>query len=268
LGLPVVFNYRSGEAPDHLARSAVARRTLARADVNVVPSRFLAEVLGRYGIAATVVPNVVDLARYRFRERDPLAPRLLSTRNLSYPYNVACTLRAFQLVQRRRPDASLTLVGSGADETRLRALASDLGLRQVRFAGAVSPDAMPEFYAAHDLYVQSPDIDNMPASVIEAFASGLPVVSTEAGGVPYLLTHGDHGLLAPVGDHEALAAHVLRLLEQPALARRLAANAFAACRAFTWPAVRDQWLRTYRSVSAPVLNQHSQPITTAVRARR
>jgi glycosyltransferase involved in cell wall biosynthesis len=248
LGKPVVLNYRSGEAPDHLRRSAIARAALARADRNVVPSRFLVEVFRDFGIDASVIPNIVDMQRFRYRERTPLAPRLVSTRNFDALYNVAATVRAFRLVQDRRPDAALTLVGGGPQEARLRELVSDLRVKNVTFAGRVRPDDIARYYAAHDIYIQSPDIDNMPTSVLEAFASGLPVVSTEAGGVPAILTHGRHGLLAPLADYEMLAAHVLALLERPEYARRLARAAFESCQVCTWSRVRDEWLRTYRSV--------------------
>jgi glycosyltransferase involved in cell wall biosynthesis len=120
---------------------------------------------------------------------------------------------------------------------------------------------MAEYYAAHDIYVQSPDIDNMPISVLEAYASGLPVVSTGAGGVPAMLTHGEHGLLAPLDDHAALAAHVLLLLEQPGLACEFAARARAKCNDFQWDRVRDQWLSHYRQV------WHSFDRHTAARLR-
>jgi glycosyltransferase involved in cell wall biosynthesis len=247
LGKPVVLNYRSGEAPDHLRRSAVARATMKRVTANVVPSRFLVDVFGAFGIEASVVPNIVDVQRFRFRERNPLKPRLLSTRNFEALYNISATIRAFKIVQDHWPDASLTLVGGGRQEAELRALAAQLALRNVRFVGRVTPDAIADYYADHDIYLQSPDIDNMPTSVLEAFASGMPVVSTEAGGVPAILTGGVHGLLAPLGDHNALAAHVLRLLADPDYARALARAARDTCDACTWPKVRELWLHTYRN---------------------
>ena len=247
LGRPVVLNYHSGEAADHLRRSAVARAALSRVELNVVPSPFLAEVFARFGLPATVVPNIIDLDRFAFRERHPLRPRFLSTRNLGYPYNVACTLRAFQLIQDRRGDASLTVVGSGPDEAALRQLAVELGLNHVRFLGRIAPDAIADVYADHDIYLQTPDIDNMPLSVIEAFASGLPVVSTEAGGMSAILRHGHHGLLAPIQDHEAVAREALSLLGNPDVARQFAREAWSTCSSYTWAVARKQWLGAYRS---------------------
>lgn len=248
LDRPVVLNYHSGEAPDHLARSAVARWAVGLADRVAVPSPFLARVFGTFGFEAAVVPNVIDTARFEYRPRVPLRPRLLSTRNLEPLYNVACTLRAFARVQAAHPDAALTVVGSGSASADLQSLAASLGLRNVTFAGRVAPEAIASFYASHDIYIQSPNIDNMPLSVLEAFASGLPVVSTRAGGVPALLRDGQDGLLAPLDDHESLATHVSSLLARPDWARSLAENAHASIAGYTWSRVRDQWLALYRGV--------------------
>lgn len=257
---PILMNYRSGEAPDHLQRSRVARVTL-RSVHNVVPSRFLQEVFSSHAIDARVIPNIIDRERFAFRLRDPLRPRLLSTRNFEPLYNVGCTLRAFARVQARWPDATMTLVGSGSGREALERLAAELKLRNVRFAGAVAPAEIHRYYADADIYLQSPDIDNMPSSVLEAYASGLPVVSTDVGGIPAILTHGVHGLVAPANDDETLAGHALRLLDEPALARRIALAARDATSDLVWARVRTQWIDAYRNLLAgPV------PVGSALRS--
>ena len=168
LGKPVLMNYRSGEAPDHLKRSAIARRTLRSVDGNAVPSRFLHDVFSRFGIHSEIIPNIVDVERFRFRRRDQLKPRVLSTRNFETLYNLPCTLRAFHLVQQRFRDATLTLVGGGPQDSAIRGLVEQLGLRNVTFAGRVPPDDIWRHYAEADIYLQTPNIDNMPTSVLEA----------------------------------------------------------------------------------------------------
>lgn len=248
LGRPVVLNYHSGEAADHLARSPLARRWAARANRTVVPSPFLAEVFSRFGVHASVTPNLIDVDRFAFRERRPIRPRLLSTRNLNAPYNVACTVRAFRFIQKAWPEATLTIVGTGPHRPALEQLVSELALRHVQFLGRIEPDRMQDVYADHDVYVQSPDIDNMPLSVLEAFASGLPVVSTDVGGVPAILHHQTHGLLVPPDDDAALAEAIAYLLNDPDTARDMARAARQSVERYTWPSVRDSWLRVYHSV--------------------
>jgi glycosyltransferase involved in cell wall biosynthesis len=250
LGRPVILNYHSGEAPDHLRRSALARRVMRRwVDLNVVPSTFLRDVLASFGIPAQVVTNTVDLRRFAYRARDPLRPRMLSTRNFEPIYNVPAVLRAFARIQALRPDATLTLVGAGSQDAALRALAAELNLRHVTFAGRVPPSEIHRYYADADIYVQTPAIDNMPLSILEAFASGLPVVSTNVGGVPAMLTDGVHGRLAPPDDDQAVAAHVMALLDSPASARQLAAAARETCALYEWPVARKGWLAAYRAVA-------------------
>lgn len=251
LGKPVVMNYRSGEAPDHLRRSAIARRTLRWVERNAVPSRFLQDVFAEFGISAEVIPNIVDVDRFRFRTRTPLRPNLLSTRNFEPLYNVACTLHAFRLVQDRYPDATLTLVGAGSEAHRLRELARELRLEHVRFVGRVASEEIWRHYSDADIYLQTPDIDNMPSSVLEAFASGCAVVSTNAGGVPAILTDQTHGLLVERGDHHAAAERVLRLLANPVLADRLTTAARESCAGYQWNVVRSRWLALYESMTRP-----------------
>ena len=262
-GKPVVMNYRSGEAPDHLRRSAIARGTLRWVERNAVPSPFLQGVFREHGIQSEVIPNIVDVDRFSFRTRQPLAPNVLSTRNFEELYNVACTLRAFRLVQDRYPEATLTLVGSGSEEPRLRQLTGELGLRNVHFAGRVAPGEIWRYYADADIYLQTPNIDNMPSSVLEAFASGCAVVSTNAGGVPAICTDDRHGLLVECGDHAAAAERIFRLLENPSLADRLTAEARESCGQYRWQTVRDKWVALYEGMVAGRATM-GQPTTSTV----
>jgi len=257
LGRPVLLNYHSGEAADHLGRSRIARLLLGRVAANVVPSRFLVDVFRGFRLPAEAIANVVDRERFAYRDRERIAPRILSTRNLEPNYNVACTLRAFARIQARHPGATLTVVGAGSQAGALQQLAHELELRGVSFAGRVAPADMARYYAAADVYVQTPAVDNMPLSVLEAFASGLPVVSTDTGGVSAILTPEVHGLLAPPGDDAAVAACVLRLLDRPDLARRLAAAAYRTTDAFTWDVVRERWLSAYARIARPAPVPHA-----------
>src|SRR5215207_5017779 len=231
-GKRVVLNYRSGEADDHLRRSPrVAVPAMRRlADAIAVPSGYLVDVFARFGLRARSIFNFVDIDRIPYRERpSPPRPHFLSNRNFEPMYNVAAVLRAFARVQAEVPEARLTVAGYGSQDAALRALARELALRDVEFTGRVSPEAMPALYDAADVYLNAPDIDNMPNSVIEAYAAGLPVVTTDAGGIPYIVHDGETGLMVPSGDDAALAAAALRLLREPDLARRLAARARDEC---------------------------------------
>ena len=134
-----------------------------------------------------------------------------------------------------------------------------LGDDHQTFAGRVRPDDIWRYYADADIYLQTPDIDNMPSSVLEAFASGCAVVSTDAGGVPAILTHETHGLLVGCNDHEAAAREMIRLLEDPGLAERLTTGARESCERYRWQKVRSQWLTLYNSVARTA----ALPATTA-----
>ena len=249
-GRRVVLNYRSGEAQDHLTRwrrSAVPAMRLA--DAIVVPSDYLVDVMAPFGLVARSIPNFVEIEDIVFRQRDTLAPVFLSNRNLQPLYNVSCTLRAFARIQAEVPNARLIVAGFGPEMDRLTGLARELGLRDVEFRGKVPPESMPAHYDEADIYLNSPNIDNMPNSVIEAFAAGLPVVTTSAGGIPYIVTHERTGLMVNPDDDAALASQALRLLREPGLAARLTRTAREECLTrYVWPAVEPRWTRLYREL--------------------
>jgi glycosyltransferase involved in cell wall biosynthesis len=250
LGKKVILNYRDGRAEDHLNKSKLAARIMRQVDVIVAPSNFLVDVFANFGLPARSIPNIVDLRRFRFRERTRPRPVFLHNRGLEPLYNPQCTIQAFALIQQRLPGASLTIAHDGPLRKQLEALVADLGLQNVRFIGRVSQEQTPEIYDEADIYVMSPNIDNMPASVLECYAAGLPVISTRVGGVPYILDHERTGLLVERGDHQAIANAAFRLIEEDGLAVRLARNGREECRKYTPEAVANGWLDLYAELTA------------------
>lgn len=248
-GVPVVVNYRGGEAGHFLARSAaVVRWTMRRAQVLAVPSGFLQQIFASHRMPATIVPNVVDLARFKPADLLPDGPpHLVVARNLERLYDNATALRAFAQLRARHLDARITIAGTGPEEASLRRLAADLGVADaVSFAGRLDRDAMAALYRRASVVINPSLADNMPNSVLEAMASGVPVVSTNVGGVPFLLRHEDTALLVAPGDDRIMAAALLRVSEDRALALGLRSRALAEVRRYTWEQVAPLLLAAYR----------------------
>jgi glycosyltransferase involved in cell wall biosynthesis len=245
----VILNYRSGEADDHLARWRTAVPLMRLAHLIVVPSDYLVGVFARHGLAANVVPNFVEIEKLPYRQRDSLQPLFLSNRGFEAHYNVSCVLRAFGRIQARMPQARLVVAGDGPLRARLQREARDLRLRNISFCGAVPPERMATLYDEADVYLNAPDIDNMPNSILEAAACGLPIVSSNAGGIPFIVRDEVTALLSPPGNDSALAAGAIRLFAEPGLASRLTAAARAeVLERYVWPAVEAGWMDSYNFV--------------------
>jgi glycosyltransferase involved in cell wall biosynthesis len=263
-GVPAVVNYRGGEAADFLRRSAgTVRATLARAAALAVPSGFLQGVFAAHGIDSRVLPNVVDLSRFRpagdRAKRDPAAPHLVVARNLEPIYDVGTALRAFAAVCAALPNARLSVAGSGPELGALCALARDLRLGEmVAFTGRLDRDQMAALYRDADVVLNPSRVDNLPNSVLEALASGVPVVSTDVGGVPFVVAHGKTALLVPAGDDRAMAEAALAVLRDARLRADLVAAGLAEVQRYSWVRVRDVLAALYaeclsgRSAAAPV----------------
>lgn len=247
-GKKTLIHYHSGEARDHLEKSWVARAVLKRTDRIVTPSGYLVDVFREFGLKAEAIANVVDFAQFRYRERNPLRPRLVCTRGFHSYYCVDVVVQAFARVQKEFPDAVLDLVGGGALEAEIRDLVSTLQLKNVNFCGVASRDEIHGYYDRADIFINASRLDNMPVSILEAFASGTPVISTAPEGMLYLVEPEQTGLLSEPGNAEALAQNVIRVLRDPVLARRLSENGRSAVARYDWKLVSAQWLNTYRSL--------------------
>jgi len=270
-GSRTLINYHSGEAEDHLSRSKLAVRVLRAADRIVVPSQYLVEVFRQFNLSAEEVPNAVDLRQFAFRPRRPLKPRLVCTRGFHPYYNVGVAVRAFALVKEQYPGAQLCLLGGGREENQVRGVVKELKLNDVEFAGAVPHDIIHRFYEQNDIFINASWLDNAPVSILEAFASGTPVVTTTPKGIRYMVEHERTGLLCEPGDWKALGKHVLRLLKEQEFALFLAQNAYENLTRYTWSAVRKRWLDEYASTLSMrtgigSLQPSSVPVSSVVEA--
>lgn len=254
-GVAVVVNYRGGEATAFLQRSGrMVRFTMRRARTLVVPSSFLQRVFSRFGMQADIVPNIIDLSR--FHPRDPVrvgAPHLLVARNLELLYDNETAIRAFQVVRAVFPQARLTIAGSGPEEWRLRQLVLEEGLGDVvRFTGRLERDAMAALYRSADLLLNPSLADNMPNSVLEAWSSGVPVVSTDVGGIPYLAQDGVTASLVPPADPRAMAQACVLLLSDEATWRQRAQAGLQEAQRYTWSCVQPVLVDVYcRAMQQP-----------------
>jgi len=254
--ISVVVNYRGGYAESFFERSFFwVGPTMRRADRLIVPSGFLQKVFARFGLNAEVVPNVVDLNRFVPRAEPANSsrkkPHIIVTRNLESIYGIDTALHAFVILRMTWPDAHMTVAGSGPEGDKLAELARELGLAaNITFAGRLDNDCIGKLYEQADLFLNPSLVDNMPNSILEALASAVPVVSTDVGGVPFVVEHEKTALLVPPRNPAAMAAALLDLLGDPAKAARLASAGRELVQQYTWQNVRPRLFRIYFQIAS------------------
>ena len=252
---PVIINYRGGEADTFFDKDFFwVRPSLYRTNAIIVPSGFLEAVFQKRGFSSSIVPNIIDLSRFSeethtkdLSKKNSL--NILVARNLELIYDNATALRAFSTVIKHFPFAQLTITGSGPEQQTLKNLAAELGLQNsVIFTGRVDNNDMAALYQKADIMINPSLADNMPISVLEALASGVPVVSTNVGGVPFLVKHDNTALLVPAQDPAAMANAILLLLNNPEKAQQIRMAGLRAVKNYSWPEVRNRLFSVYENV--------------------
>jgi glycosyltransferase involved in cell wall biosynthesis len=245
IGKPVVLTLRGGNLPEFASKypSRVAR-LLSSSAVVTAPSHYLAEAMLAVRSDVRVIPNALDLETYSYAEREHPQPNLIWLRTFHHTYDPVLAVQVLARVASYRDDARLTMIGPDKDGslTAVRAEAERLRvLDRIRFTGGLAKSDVPRWLASGDIFLNTTTIDNAPVSVLEAMATGLLVVSTAVGGIPYLVEHENQAMLVPPRDAEKMAEAVKRLLTEPELAGRLSRNARATAERFGWDVVLPQW---------------------------
>jgi glycosyltransferase involved in cell wall biosynthesis len=246
-GKRVVLNYRGGDASQFFRWYGWLVKPIFRlAGVVTTPSRFLAESIGeRFGVTVSVVPNILDSSNFRYRLRTTIQPKILITRHLEKLYGVEVAIQAFRSVQSHYPDASLWIAGTGSQEEYLRKLVAGWKLRNVSFLGHVEHPELGAVCDKCDILLNASFIDNFPGSLLEASGTGLVVISTAAGGIPFMFQHEKTALLVEPGDWNGLAQAVESVLQSPSLGMSLTREAATLARRWHWTEVRAALYTAY-----------------------
>ncbi len=224
-GVSVVLHYHGGNAESFFSRSwLLVKPSLKRARVVIIPSGFLQEVFKKRNIKVKLIPNIVDIERFQPNHEKTCSrhPNIVTVRNLEKIYDIGNVIRAFQVVLSKYPRAKLTIAGSGPEEEDLRELSDRLGISESTFfCGKLNYNQIIDLYREADLMVNTSLVDNAPISILEAFASRVPVVTTDVGGIPFMVRHRVNGMLVKPKEPKATAQSILEVLENDRLKNRL-----------------------------------------------
>jgi L-malate glycosyltransferase len=250
---PLIFALHGGNLPDFARRHPVwSRRVLSRADILVAPSEYLAAAMGQLGFETRVIPNILPMESYTYRERRSAAPRLLWMRTFHDIYQPDMAIDVLRLLSSSHPAARLTMAGQDKgmlQDVRRLAHVHCLGER-VRFPGFLDTLGKQREFENHDIFINTSRVDNMPVSLAEAAAAGLPVVTTAVGGIPYVFRHEHSALFVNNGDAAAMAQAVERLVELPDLMVRLSRNGRMVAESCAWSQVKPGWERLFDQMLA------------------
>lgn len=242
----VVVTYHGGEADEFFSKyPRWIRFWLKKADERTVLSGFLKAIFDKYSLPSQVIPNIVNVQDYQFVAKKELRPRFISVRHLKELYNIPCTLRAFGRVQKQIPESELILLGDGEQRGTLEMMAKEMGLYHVTFVGQVPNEKMWDYLSSNDIILSSPRADNMPVSLMEAFSAGLLVISSNVGGVPYLVEDGKTGLLFDSDDDQAMASQMMWALSHQKESLQMIANARKKIEMYSWDNIKEKIIGLY-----------------------
>lgn len=242
--IPYIPILHGGNLPERIRRSvSSARKLFQNAYVNVAPSHYLMEAFQKEGYTnIRHIPNTIDLFKYPFKHREKCTPTLLWVRSFATIYNPMMALQVLKELQKTYADATLTMVGPKKDESfdRCSAFAKAHNL-PVKFTGKLSKEEWISLAASHDIFINTTNFDNTPVSVIEAMALGLPVISTNVGGIPFLIDHYKNGILSEPENIASFTKNITQLIENKEIANEISLQARAHSKSFDWELVKISW---------------------------
>ncbi|GHA50301.1 hypothetical protein GCM10007103_33790 [Salinimicrobium marinum] len=250
LNLPYIPILHGGNLPGRLETSKRKSKDLfAKAQVNIAPSHFLYNIFKAEGFEnLKIIPNSIVLNDYPFKKREIFKPKLLWVRRFQERYNPMLSVQVFEKLLRKYPEAEFCMVGPEKDGSlaKCKNYAEEKNL-PIHFTGKLKKKDWAALSVDYDFFLNSTDIDNTPISVIEAMALGLPVISTNVNGMPYLIENGKDGILVPPKDEDKMLNALVDLIENQDKSQTISLAAYEKVKDFDWEVVKGQWEKVLSS---------------------
>lgn len=245
LKIPYIPILHGSGLPDVLKQSPLlSRQIFGNSVVNVSPSHFLASSFQKRGYRVKYIPNYIDVNAYSPKLREAVRPKLLYVRSFHEIYNPSMAVKVLNELAKEYEDASLCMVGPDKDGSQkdIEKLAAELGLTdQLVITGKLSKSEWTKLSAGYDIFINTTNFDNLPVSVIEALCLGLPVISTNVGGIPFLINDGVDGFLVKVNNVTEMVNQVKKLVNNSELSACISQNAVNRAKQFDWGGIEPIW---------------------------
>lgn len=244
----VVLTYHGGGCGAFFAKHPkFVRSFLCNTDANIVLSGYLASIFEEFNIPFHIIPNILEPNKNAYRERTEIRPKFISIRSLEEVYNIKCIIGAFQVVQRKFPSTTLCILGDGSRRGELEHFVEEQQINNIVFKGRVDNEQIYTFIDKADILLSSPLIDNQPVSLLEAFNAGLLVISSNVGGVPYMVQDGESGLLFESDNHLDLAEKMIFALEHQQQSLQMIHQAKMKLSYYSWDSIKNSLYGLYNS---------------------
>jgi len=244
-GIPYIPILRGGGYYDRLKSSPeYCKFVFTNSYKNISPSLFLKNIFLKEGYEAEYIPNFIPVSKYKFKQRDTVRPKLFWVRSFDRTYNPELAVLILKKLKSKYPEAELCMVGPDKDGSLQKVidLAKELEVSDsLKITGRLSKDEWIKCSEDYDIFINTTDYDNHPVSVIEAMALGLPVVSTDVGGIPYLIEDNTDGLLVPPDNAGKFIEQIDKLIADKNLVLSLTQNARNKVNDFDWEILKHKW---------------------------
>ncbi|AFL81715.1 glycosyltransferase [Aequorivita sublithincola DSM 14238] len=244
--IPYIPILHGGNLPSRLKDSkSLSKNLFGKALTNVAPSKYMMQQFKAAGFnKLTYIPNTIAIVDYPFQPRERLKPKLLWVRSFSEIYNPLLALEILEILKLKGIDSSLCMVGPDKDGSlqRCKNVASELNL-PVTFTGMLQKKKWIALSKEYDIFINTTNFDNMPVSVMEAMALGLPVISTNVGGMPFLIDDEIDGILLPPNNAEAFVQAIEDLCTYPIKSIEISKKAREKIKGFDWEKIKHSWIK-------------------------